>query len=277
MTPVPPVLRSAELSTGVTLPYVERGDPSGVPVVFLHGVTDSLRSFDLALPHFPEWMHALAVSQRGHGDATRPHAGYRTRDFVADAAEFIRSLGLAPAFVVGHSMGGFNGLRLAIDHPDLVRGLVVAASSPSFADNPAASEFWEAEVSRLEDPVPHEIARDFQLSTFSRPIPPAFLEMVIAESLKLPARVWRGAYWSFMEFDQTPDLGRIRAPVLLIWGDQDAFTSRAGQDAMLAGIRDVRLVVYGGTGHAVHWEQPERFAADVTAFVERVAGRGTHP
>jgi pimeloyl-ACP methyl ester carboxylesterase len=46
---------------------------------------------------------------------------------------------------------------------------------------------------------------------------------------------------------------------------------------MLAGIRDVRLVVYGGTGHAVHWEQPERFAADVTAFVERVAGRGTHP
>ena len=59
----------------------------------------------------------------------------------------------------------------------------------------------------------------------------------------------------------------------MIWGDQDVFCSRANQDALVEGIPDVRLVVYEGTGHAVHWEEPERFAADVTAFVESVVGR----
>jgi pimeloyl-ACP methyl ester carboxylesterase len=265
--------RSAELPTGVTLPYVERGDPAGVPVVFLHGVTDSLRSFDLALPHFPEWMHAIAVTQRGHGDAQRPDTGYRTGHFVADAAAFIRSLGPAPAFVVGHSMGGFNALRLAIDHPDLVRGVVIAASSPSFRDNPAAREFWETEVSRLEDPIDPAVARDFQMTTFARHVPAGFIELAIQESLKVPARVWRAAFQSFMDVDLRPDLGRIRCPTLVIWGDQDVFCSRANQDALVERIPDVRLVVYEGTGHAVHWEEPERFAADVTVFVESVARR----
>ena len=132
-------VRSATLETGVTLPYTEQGDPSGVSVVFLHGVTDSRRSFDPVLPHLPSWIHALALTQRGHGDAERPADGYRTGGFAADAAAFIRSLGRGPAVVVGHSMGGFNGQLTAIDHPREVRGLVIAGSSPAFHDNPAAT------------------------------------------------------------------------------------------------------------------------------------------
>ncbi len=48
----------------------------GTPVVFLHGITDSLRSFELAFPHLPRSIHAIAVTQRGHGDAGRPTTGY---------------------------------------------------------------------------------------------------------------------------------------------------------------------------------------------------------
>ena len=60
------------LPTGVTLPYVEQGDPDGVPVILLHGVTDSWRSFEPVLPHLPPSIRAFALTQRGHGDADRP-------------------------------------------------------------------------------------------------------------------------------------------------------------------------------------------------------------
>ena len=66
-------------------------------------------------------------------------------------------------------------------------------------------------------------------------------------------------------------LGRIAAPTLLIWGDQDAFVPESDQETLLATIAGSRLEIYRGTGHAVHWEEPARFAADLVAFVERLA------
>ncbi len=57
----------------------------------------------------------------------------------------------------------------------------------------------------------------------------------------------------------------------IVWGDRDAFVPREDQARLAAAIPDSRLVVYEGAGHAVHWEQPERVAADIVAFVERLA------
>jgi pimeloyl-ACP methyl ester carboxylesterase len=75
----PPAVKSAALSTGVTLPYVEQGDPAGTPVVLLHGITDSWRSFEPVLPYLPDSIRAFALTQRGHGDADRPAAAYHPR------------------------------------------------------------------------------------------------------------------------------------------------------------------------------------------------------
>jgi pimeloyl-ACP methyl ester carboxylesterase len=261
-----PLVKSAELPGGVRLPYVEQGDPSGVPVLLLHGVTDSWRSFQGVLPHLPNSIHTFALTQRGHGDADRPATGYRTRDFAEDAAAFADAVGLGPAVVVGHSMGSTNAQRLAIDHPGRVRGLVLAGSFASYRDNQAALELWDSVVSRLEDPVDPGFVRQFQESTLARPVPPAFLEAMIRESLKVPARVWRAAFAGFLEDECAGELGRIRAATLILWGDRDAICSRRDQDALLAAIPGSRLVVYEGAGHGLHWEEPERFAADLVAF-----------
>jgi non-heme chloroperoxidase len=84
--------KSVELPNRVKLSYVEQGDPSGVPVLFLHGVTDSWHSFELVLPHLPASIHAFALSQRGHGEADRrPETGYQPQDFAAESG---RVLGL---------------------------------------------------------------------------------------------------------------------------------------------------------------------------------------
>ncbi len=106
MTPVAELqMKSVDLSTGVTLPYVEHGDPTGTPVLLLHGYTDSWRSWQLVLSYLPDSIHAFALTQRGHGDADRPESGYRPQDFAADVAAFMETLGIGDAVIAGASMG----------------------------------------------------------------------------------------------------------------------------------------------------------------------------
>ena len=147
------VIKSIELPNRLRLPYVEQGDPSGLPVLFLHGVTDSWHSFEPVLPHLPAPIHAFVLTQRGHGDADRPAEGYRTRDFAADVAAFADAVGLESLVVVGHSMGSTNAQRFAIDNPDRTLGLVLAGSFATYRGNPVLVEFWKSSISPLADPV----------------------------------------------------------------------------------------------------------------------------
>ena len=265
------VVRSVELPNGVTLQYVEQGDPTGVPVLLLHGYSDSWRSFERVLPHLPAYVRAFALSQRGHGDADRPAAGYRPHDFAADVAAFADSLGLGPAVVVGHSMGGTVAQRFALDYPARTLGLVLAGAATTWR-TPTVWELWEV-VSTLADPIDPGFVREFQESTLAQPVPAAFLETVVAESLKVPARVWRAALRdAHLEADIAGELGAIETPTLVVWGDRDAIHTSGEKEALVDAIPGSRLVVYPGAGHALHWEEPEHFAADLAAFVARVAG-----
>lgn len=262
-----PTIKSIELPRRGTLPYVEQGDASGIPLLLLHGVTDSWRSFERVLPHLPASLHAFALTQRGHGDADRPATGYRTRDFAADVAAFVDVLGLGPVVVVGHSMGSTNAQRFAIDHPERTRGLVLAAAFSTYRDNPVVVDFWQTAVSQLTDPIDPGFVRAFQESTLAQPVPQEFIDTAVQESLKVPARVWRATFEGFLEDECAGEFGKIRAPTLVIWGARDAFCSRRDQDVLLTAVAGLRLIVYENAGHALHWEEPERFAADVVAFV----------
>jgi pimeloyl-ACP methyl ester carboxylesterase len=269
------IIKSVQIPKRVNVPYVEQGDPLGVPMLLLHGVTDSWHSFERVLPHLPQTVHAFALTQRGHGDADRPATGYRTRDFAADIAAFADTLGLGAAVIVGHSMGSTNALRFAIDYPELTLGLVLAASFASYRKNPTVVEFWESAVSKLADPIDPGFVREFQESTLAQSVPEAFLGTVIQESLKVPARVWRAAFEGFLEDDFTEELNRIKAPTLILWGDRDRLCSREDQEVLLGAITGSQLVVYEGAGHGLHWEEPERFAADLAAFGNILAKGGT--
>lgn len=262
---------SIELPNRVRLEYVEQGDPEGIPVVLLHGVTDSWHSFEEVLPLLPASLHAFAVTQRGHGDSDRPEAGYSLADFTADLAAFMDALGLEAAVIVGHSMGSFVAQRFAMEHPNRTLGILLEASFVSMRANPVVVEFCGL-VAELTDPIDPDFAREFQQSTLARPMSPALFETAVRESLKVPARVWRAAFAGFLEDDVAGDLARISAPTLILWGDQDAFCPRGDQEILATEIPDARLVVYPGTGHSYHWEAPQLYVADLTAFVQHVAG-----
>ena len=262
---------TVELPTGVTVQYVEQGDSAGVAVLFVHGLSDSWHSFEPVLPHLPRSIRAYALTQRGHGDSDRPAAGYATRDFAADIAAFMDALELEAGVIVGHSMGSFAARRFAIDYPERTVGLVLIGALAT-EDNPGLAEVQEA-VSTLADPVDEAFVREFQQSTLVRPVPPAFFETVVRESLKVPAHVWRAAVAGISDDDSSAELDRIEAPTLILAGERDELCPRSEQEALAAKIPNARLVVYPGTGHGLHWEEPERFASDLVAFIQAAAGR----
>lgn len=261
-----PVIHAVTLPNQVTLPYVEQGDPAGVPVLLLHGITDSWRSFEGVLPYLPTSLHAFALSQRGHGDAARPVTGYAPQDFAADLVAFLDTLTLGPAILVGHSMGSSIAQRFALDYPDRTLGLVLMASFTTVRGNPQVMALWDTVVSTLTDPIDPDFVREFQRSTLAQPVPPPWLDTVVQESLKVPARVWRAAFAALLDTDFSGELGTITAPTLIVWGDQDVFCSRREQETLAAAIAGAQLVVYPGAGHGFHWEEPARFAADLVAF-----------
>ncbi|MBA3430137.1 MAG: alpha/beta hydrolase [Actinobacteria bacterium] len=271
-----PFIESVELPNRVTLQYVEQGDPSDVPVLLLHGFLDSWRSFEPVLSHLPGSIHAFALTQRGHGDASRPATGYSVRDFAADLTAFMDVLQLEAAVIVGGSSGGFVARRFAVDHPERTLGLVLLGSPATLRDKPGVLEMWDSTISKLTDPISHDFVREFAESTLTRPVPQAFLETIVRENLKVPARVWRATCKGLLEDDSLGELDKIKAPTLIVWGDRDAILPRSDQESLAAAITGSRLLVYPGAGHAFYWEEPGRVASALAAFIAEFE-TGNHP
>lgn len=258
--------KRVQLNTGVELQVAESGPTNGRPVLFLHGYTDSWLSFSRVFRDLPPDVRAIIPSQRGHGDSERPNCCYRLADFAADGVALLDALGIEHATVVGHSMGSFVAQRIAIDYPDRVSRLVLIGSGTTIRTK--GVEEFNGVVQSLKDPVDSVFAREFQVSTAYKPLSPAFLDSVVAESMKLPARVWRDVLAGLLAGDAKDELHRIEAPTLLMWGERDAYWDRAAQDALLRLIPGARLIAYPDIAHSPHWEAPARFVADLNAFLK---------
>lgn len=268
-------VQTATLDTGVTLPYVEQGDGSGIPVLFLHGYADSWRFFGPLLEHLAPTLRALVPTQRGHGDAERPRHGYRPVDFAADAAAFLDAAGVRSAVVVGQSSGGYTAQRLALDRPERVLGLVLLGSPRDFRDKPGLAEIRRA-VSRLEDPVDPAFVREFVAGTAGT-LPPELLEVLVDESRKVPAHVWQATLEGLVGAEVPVEAGEITSPALLIRGDRDTLVTRSEQLALASAIPGAKLLVYPGAGHSIACERPRRCASDVAAFARSLARRPDAP
>ena len=106
--------------------YDERG--RGPPLVFLHGLGSSARDWEAQLAHFSSTRRCVAFDIPGCGrskDLRHPAGPYSLAGFARAIAAGMRRLDLAPADVVGLSLGGMTGLQLALDAPDVVRSLTV--------------------------------------------------------------------------------------------------------------------------------------------------------
>lgn len=261
--------KSVALATGVTLAYTEKGDPKGLPIVFLHGITDSHRSYEPVLEILPDRYRAFALTARGHGESSRPETGYALEDMAADVAAFMDAQGIGKAVIAGHSMSSLVARVYAHRYPQRVLGLVLMGAFASLHANPAVTELMSA-VDALDEEIPEAFALEFQVSTLAHAVPDAFLKTVVAETQKVPAFVFKAALKSLADRDRTFAGAGSLVPTLLMWGDKETFVPRSDQDRLLTAFRNARLVVFAGGGHAFHWESPATFVSELAPWLRKI-------
>jgi non-heme chloroperoxidase len=258
---------TARLATGPRLRYAEQGDGAGEAIVFLHAYADSWYSYGRVLASLSPEYHAFAPDQRGHGESDKPECCYTADDFAADVDAFMDAVGIEKATLVGDSSSGMIARQVALDYPRRVDRLVLIGTPTTLVGNEAALGFLEG-VRALEDPVAPEFVRKLVVGLIHHPVPQEFLETVLSESLKVPARVWRD-YWEgvVLALDHTARLGEIDAPTLILWGEQDPLLPREEQERLAAAIPHATLKSYPETGHLAQWERPEWVVRDLEAFM----------
>ena len=261
-----PQFSVVRLPTGVQLHYAVQGDSAGDPIIFLHGYSDSWFSFSRVLPLLPGSYRAYALDLRGHGDTEKPRSGYRMSDMAGDVIAFMDARQIARATIVGHSMGSFVAQQVALLAPRRVSSLVLIGSGTAVRSVPGIEELRQA-VAALPDPVPVQFIREFQESTIHRPLSDAFMQRVIAESSKLTPHVWREVMTGMLATDPATALGKAGIQTLVIWGDHDTIFLEAEQEALVKMLGTATFKRYVGTGHAPHWEEPAKFAADLQSFL----------
>ena len=254
----------------------ERG--RGPTVLLIHGFTGRGTSWGRQATALADRFRVVAPDLPGHGRSATPRD--QTRASVErsadDLATIVARRALAPARVVGYSLGARIALRLAVARPELVRRLVLESPSAGFVtedERAARRALDETRAVRLEqrgmrafvDEWEHEPVFDGQADRLPRARRAALRAGRLANRPRGLAVSLRGAGQGSMEplFDRLRD---VRCPTLVIAGAEDPIgCRRAG--AIAAGIRDARLEVVNGAGHAPHLEAPTAFRRLVLSFL----------
>jgi pimeloyl-ACP methyl ester carboxylesterase len=256
--------RTVRLRNGLDIQYRESGYAAGYPLILLHGATDSLHAWRPFTDALPRAVRAFAISLRGHGESSKPDDDYGSAAFAGDLAGLMDALGLRRAHVCGHSMGTWVAQRFAQDYPERVVSLVLINGFTSLAGNPSVRQLID-ELNRMGPYIDRRFAREFQESTVATPLTPSWLDLVVGESMKVPARIWRAIFAAMLA--EWADVSALTCPVLLAAGEKDALFDEGDRRALAACFRAPREVLYPELGHAPHWEQPMRLAHDIARFV----------
>ncbi len=263
-----PKVRMVRLATKVKLKVVVDGPRDGIPIIFLHGYTDSSHSWSSTTPWLSDTYRTIAPDQRGHGDSQRPRYGYTISQYAEDVIAMMNRFHIPQAVVVGHSMGSFIAHQVASAYPERVSHLVLIGSAPTGVNHGVVTYVWDEIVGLpdFQDPIDPDFIRDWQ--TGPNPVDPVFFEKVLQETGKVPARVWKAALRGLLTDDHTTFFSNVTAPTLIIWGTADSFFSQADQDALQVALPDAVFLAYDGGGHNIQWEEPQRVADDIRAFIE---------
>lgn len=227
----------------------------GPPVILIHGLAASSRWWERNITALASSFQVYAIDLIGFG-ASRGSHRFNLDEAASHLASWMDSLGIHRATIIGHSMGGFIGASLAANFPERVDrlALVDAAALPLNRRYP-----WQTLG-------PVRGLLDLRLDSFS---------LLVTDAWRAgPASIWHAAR-ELGTADITTKLPAIQAPVLVIWGEDDAIIPlRSGQQ--IAGmLPNAELVVIENAGHNVMYDRPEAFNRVVMDFLAGNSGNGS--
>lgn len=263
---------------GVRTRYLMAGD-GPTTVVFIHGFGSTADSWRNNFSALASKYTVVAVDVRGFGYTSRdPASEYSPRAFATHVATFLDQLGVRRPVLVGHSLGGEVAMRIALQRPDDVAGLVLVGSAGAPGRSrptapPVPEPLRTAVLRLLESPrvvrwgleaafyddskVDREMVRQYR-----RP-----LQVEGAEEM-----LWRMARTRTPALNAS-EIAQLRVPTVLVWGKQDALVPLSDGIELAATIPGARLVVVDRAGHMVHEERPDV----VNAIIDELASSAGKP
>jgi pyruvate dehydrogenase E2 component (dihydrolipoamide acetyltransferase) len=258
---------------GRRLRYLEQapGEPAGDPVVLLHGFGGDLNNWLFNTDKLAERRRVLALDLPGHGESAKDVGAGDVAGFAEVLGGFLDAVDAGRAHLVGHSMGGAVALAYALEQPDRVASLTLVAPAGLGDDINAdyIDGFVAAERRRELKGVLELLFADQGL--VSRKLVDDVLRYKRLDGVQEALGTVAGAMYPSGR--QTTvlagELDRLRAPVLVVWGGQDAVLPAAHAQA-LAGRG--RVEVLDGAGHSPHMEAANDVNRLVGGFLDEQEG-----
>ncbi len=255
---------------GARLYYEVAGDGPET-IVFSHGLLMSGAMFADQVRALSARYRCISYDHRGQGRSEVSRNGYDMDSLARDAAELIVALDAAPCHFAGLSMGGFVGIRLALNRSELLRSLVLMDTSADPEPNrrPYRRLAWIARWLGFRPVVNRVMAIMFGRSFLSDPSSEAVRERWKRHLLALDrVGTFRAAYGAIDREGVYDRLGEIATPVLVLVGEEDVATVPDKSERIEAAVPGARLVRIPGAGHSSSIEQPERVTAAIEGFLK---------
>jgi pimeloyl-ACP methyl ester carboxylesterase len=259
-----------DLLDTVDLAYTEYG-ATGRPLVLLHGLGGSQDDWPLQLPFFSPRYRVICVDLRGHGRSPKPPGLYRMSQFAADLALLLMRLEAHPAHVLGLSLGGAVAQQLAVDHPDLVRSLVLVNTLARFLTTQwrqrllGARRFLSTYLRGID-----AVADDIAVRLFPMVDQAELRAMARTRLASNDPAAYRASLWAVARFDVTFLLDLIDCPVLVVAGDRDATLPLEPKRQLADRLPNARFQLIENSAHATPIDQPGVFNDLVLDFLKDV-------
>ncbi len=258
---------------GLRLYYELHGPEAAFPVVCINGLTMDTNAWALQVPALAARFRVVLYDGRGQGQSDKPEGPYLPDQHARDLVGLLDALGLERAHLLGLSNGGVIAMSVAARHPERVASLVLVdtfAHSDTLMQ--AKLDSWLAALEAGGPGARFDVALPW---IWSR----AFLEQHADEvralrqrAAQAPVHAVRALIEGARQIDVRPLLSHIRAPTLVLVGEEDVLTPIWCAREIVEAIPNASLVVIGGAGHAPTIERPDIVNALAVAFFEQHTG-----
>ena len=261
--------RHIDLPNGIRLAYVEMGNPDGLPVILLHGYTDTSRVWTIVAPYLSGF-RLIIPDQRGHGDSSKPEGCYAPAFFVHDLLLLMDELGLERAAIVGSSLGSMVAQMFAAEHPDRTMAIALAGSTalaPVERSDELSARLMDLDRPANADPA---FLAEWSPSASPTPVGPEFVSYFDDEMTKVPAYVWRSVIRELCGFPVGRHAGDVSCPVLILSGGQDPLFGPEHHQSLVRSYPDAEATVFPHLGHNLVVERPTEVGPVLQGFLAQV-------
>lgn len=268
------------LSTGITMSYVEMGDPNGEVIILQHGMTDNSRSWSLTAPYFAQaGYHIYMPDLRGQGKSQSADGYYTTVTYATDLEAFFDAMKINKAILVGHSLGSYTVQNFWMMFPERCEKIVLVSSLPlnGYQNSRLAPMIQMLKnLEKNNEKLSETFMNNWYQSTCQEPKYSEVFDTFIAnmknEAQALSIKSWINIVSGLLASninDLYPYFNKT-IPALVLHGDKDDMAEGQYQQDLLdlLDISNTNYRNYQNIGHNIHFEIPEQFANDVLGWLE---------